>query len=153
MICRICDNLGCTCLNDDIDSFGDNIIIPCGTCGAEYMFCPCDTKTFRSENISVDRSIHVMNKNESKLCRKLMSQTGLTEKEVREHKKYRILLSEAQKAGSKELGYYDKKKRTRKRYMKAATKQTGLAKEHPTTQEKFKELMRADGRWLHYYNN
>lgn len=49
-----------------------------------------------------DLSKHYPNKNESKLVRRLMSQTGLTEEELREHKKYRKILSEEQKKkGSK----------------------------------------------------
>lgn len=80
-----------------------------------------------SDNKYVDKNIHVMNKNESSLCRKLMSQTGLSEKELREHKKYRKMLSDAQKKGEK--GAY------RNKYIesvwKEVTQQTKLAKEHP----------------------
>lgn len=80
-----------------------------------------------SDNKYVDKNIHVMNKNESSLCRKLMSQTGLSEKELREHKKYRKMLSDAQKKGEK--GAY------RNKYIehiwKQVTQQTKLAKEHP----------------------
>ena len=41
---------------------------------------------------------HYANKKEAKTLRRIMSQTGLTESEVRAIKKYRIMLSEAQRA-------------------------------------------------------
>jgi hypothetical protein len=76
---------------------------------------------------------HIPNKNEAKLLRKLMSDTGLTEKELREHKKYRKMLSEAQKA----KGTKSEKERVMQTVMKSVTRELKLAKEHPKTKEAF----------------
>lgn len=74
---------------------------------------------------------HFPNKNEASVLRKLMSQTGLTELELREHKAYRILLSEAQKQqGSK--SYQD---RALLRTLKQVTRQVKLPLDHPKTKE------------------
>lgn len=78
--------------------------------------------------------VHIPNKNEAKVLRKLMSKTGLSEKELREHKKYRKVLSEAQKV--------PKAKRTDKqkaldKIMKSVTRELKLAKEHPAVQAEF----------------
>lgn len=77
---------------------------------------------------------HILNKNESKLLRKLMSETELTEKELREHKKYRKMLSDAQKVPVARLSELEKNKRDT---MKEITKELKLAKEHPTVVEEF----------------
>ena len=115
MICIICDNMACLC-QDSYDNTTDS-----------YLSSP----NYVSKNARVERGVHIMNKNEAKECRRLMSETGLSEKELREHKVYRRLLSDAQKKGAKELDYYGKHNRTKKRLMKQATKLSGLAKEHP----------------------
>lgn len=52
---------------------------------------------------------HVPMKKESEMLRKIMSENGLTEKEVREHKKYRILLSDAAKFKTKAITNNQKK--------------------------------------------
>jgi hypothetical protein len=44
---------------------------------------------------------HVMNKDEAKVMRRLQAQTGLSKEEIRDKKKYRIMLSEAQDKGEK----------------------------------------------------
>lgn len=125
----------------------------CYTCNDEKYTCNCihEDYFYGSKNLGVPKDIHVMNKDEAKLCRKLMSETGLSEEELREHKKYRIMLSEAQKLGSKELAYSAKHNRTKKRLMKQATKRTGLAKAHPETQKIYKELVESTNRWWHYF--
>jgi len=41
------------------------------------------------------RGEHVMSKNEASLMRRLQSETGMSEKEVRSHKKYRKMLADA----------------------------------------------------------
>lgn len=77
---------------------------------------------------------HIPNKYEAALLRKLMSQTGMNEKEIREHKKYRRMLSEAQKKkGTKSF-----KERVLRDVMKRVTKRLKLPKEHPTVKEAFK---------------
>jgi len=81
---------------------------------------------------------HIPNKTEAALLRRLMSETGKNEEEIREIKKYRIMLSEAQVLGTKPKRSFDQKQIDK--CMKIATRQTGLAKEHPETLEKFREV-------------
>jgi hypothetical protein len=73
--------------------------------------------------------VHVPNKNEASLLRKLMSDSGLSEKEVRAHKKYRVMLSDAQNKGIKPTK--SKMEKAQERIMKGVTKDLKLAKEHP----------------------
>lgn len=54
-----------------------------------------------SKNSLVLPGVHVMNKNESKVMRRLQAKTGLSKKEIRGVKKYRVMLSEAQKKNQK----------------------------------------------------
>lgn len=79
---------------------------------------------------SVAPDVHVMNNNEGSLLRKLMSQTGLNEAEIRAIKKYRVMLSEAQKKGQIQNNYFDyyKKRHIKnvKRYLKDAKKQLSI---------------------------
>jgi uncharacterized protein (DUF169 family) len=85
------------------------------------------------------KGVHFMNKNEAKLCRKLMAETGLTEEELRTHKTYRVQLSAAQKEGEKAKNHkIDKFKR---KVMKEVTKELKLAKEHPDCIALYKEKM------------
>ena len=91
---------------------------------------PCiDNKKGRL--IRNDPTKHYPNKNEASLLRKLMTENGLNEKEVRDIKKYRIMLSEAQKVGEKKLND-DTVKWFRGR-IKMACKKTGLVPQHPET--------------------
>jgi len=78
---------------------------------------------------------HIPNQEESKLLRRIMSETGMKEEEVRNIKKYRKLLSDAAKSSetSNERGY----DRIAKRLMKTVTKELKLAKEHPLCKEAF----------------
>jgi len=78
--------------------------------------------------------VHVPNKNEAKLLRKIMSETGLSEKEIREHKTYRIQLSNVQKVVKSKL---TSEERVKIRVMKSITKKLKLAKEHPLVVEAF----------------
>lgn len=76
---------------------------------------------------SLPKDVHMPNKNESKVLRRIMSETGLSEKEVREHKKYRKELSTAQKVK-------DNPKSHLKGYLyilKQVTRELKLPKEHP----------------------
>lgn len=79
--------------------------------------------------------VHVPAKREGELLRKLMSDTGLSEKEIREHKKYRKMLSDTQKQEPK----LSKRKKAEKDLMKSITKYMKLAKEHPLVQAEFKK--------------
>lgn len=58
-------------------------------------------RTKFSKNSLVIPGTHVMNKNESKVMRQLQAKTGLSKKEIRSVKKYRVMLSEAQKKNQK----------------------------------------------------
>lgn len=78
---------------------------------------------------------HVPNKNEAKLLRKLMSQTGMSEKELREHKKYRKMLSGEQKKEGPGKTYQET---VNNFVMKQVTRELKLAKEHPKTKAVFK---------------
>lgn len=78
--------------------------------------------------------VHVPNKNEATLLRKIMSKYGLTEKEVREIKKYRVMLSDTQKVKTAKLSDDEKEK---KYLMKLITRKYKLAKEHPVVVECF----------------
>jgi hypothetical protein len=76
---------------------------------------------------------HAPNKNESHVMRRLMSQTGLTEEQLREHKKYRqILAQESRRQG-------DKTQTVREvlRIRKRILRELMLPKEHPAVKERF----------------
>ena len=85
----------------------------------------------KGKMVANDPTKHYPNKDEAKLLRKIMSDTGLSEEEVRAIKKYRVMLSEAQKEGHKQ-DYRDFNRYYRKQ-IKKACQETGLAKEHPDT--------------------
>lgn len=89
-----------------------------------------------------DYTKHYPNRNESKVLRKLMSQTGLTEKEIREHKKYRVELSKAQTA----KGDKSELQRLGLRILKNVLRELKLPKEHPKVLERLKiEIERSQG--------
>ena len=104
-----------------------------------------------SKNINAPKGKHIMNKNEAKLCRKLMSETGLSEEELREHKTYRIQLSVAQKEGEQRIR--SRQEKYKRSVMKEVTKELKLAKEHPDCLALYKEKMETRkpiwgwGRW------
>lgn len=103
-----------------------------------------DGKHYLSEKKrNAPAGVHIMNKNESRLLRKLMSDTSLSEKEIREHKKYRKMLSEAQKVPAATKSRLQKAK---DKVMKAVTKELKLAKEHPLVVAEFNK------RWNEFYN-
>lgn len=98
------------------------------------------TTARKVKKIANDPTKHYPNKDEARELRKIMASTGLSEKEIREDKKYRKLLSEAQKSG-------EKPKHTPQQkwcYMiaKKACKTTGLPREHPETIKVLNELLR-----------
>lgn len=78
---------------------------------------------------------HILNKNESKTLRRLMSETGLTEEELRKHKKYRIQLSIAQKKRGKGKSDVDQ---IMLMELKRVLRELKLPKEHPKVFELFK---------------
>ena len=76
---------------------------------------------------SLPKDVHMPNKNEAKVLRRIMSESGLSEKEVREHKKYRKELSTAQKPKTNRQSHL-------KGYLhilKSVTRELKLPKEHP----------------------
>lgn len=82
---------------------------------------------------------HVPNKNEAKLLRKIMAETGLSEEEVRQHKKYRKMLSEEQDRGEQQLSRVERFQKKKDRLLKKITKELKLAKEHPSVIAEFKK--------------
>lgn len=100
--------------------------------------------TYGSDNYFAPKGKHIMNKNEAKLCRRLMAETGLSEEELREHKKYRRMLSAAQVAGHKQKRYWGHR-RTDKRVsaiLKNVTRKLKLPKEHPLTIVAFSDALK-----------
>ena len=108
----------------------------CGYCGMDdYLSRP----HYGSKNRDVPKGVHVMNSDEAKVMRQLKAKTGLTEEKIREVKKYRVMLSEAQKNGQKALR--SKRQKLKDNLMKSATEETKLAKEHPKTKEVYAKLV------------
>lgn len=97
----------------------------------------------RSKNINAPAGVHVMNKNERAALRKLKKQTGLTEEELRKEKKYRKVLSEAQK----EKGKKDDFDRLVIAIVKKVTRETKLSVNHPDFKEKLKNEIDRKQRW------
>jgi hypothetical protein len=98
------------------------------------------TTSKKGDKIRNDSSKHYPNKDEAQELRKIMASTGLTEEEVRADKKYRKMLSEAQKAGQKA-----KRTEIEKFYqelIKEACKKTGLAPQHPETLKILDEIIK-----------
>ena len=87
----------------------------------------------KSKKIQFDNTKHYPNKDEAALLRKLMAENGLSEDEVRSIKKYRKMLTDAQKSGEK------RKRCTQEKFykdlIKSACKETGLVPQHPKTLE------------------
>tara|TARA_R110000772_G_scaffold184082_1_gene295180 strand:+ start:989 stop:1387 length:399 start_codon:yes stop_codon:yes gene_type:complete len=95
---------------------------------------------YGSKNLGTPRDVHIMNSGESKVLRKIMAKTGLNEVEVRAIKKYRVELSKAQKEGEKSKR--SDLQKCKDGLMKEATKDLGLAKEHPLVKALYKEKVK-----------
>lgn len=106
-------------------------------------------KMRKNNKITYDPTKHYPNKDEARLLRKIKSDTGLSEKEIREHKKYRVMLSEAQKSGEKPI--HSEAEKFYGKLIKRACQKTKLAKEHPKTIEYLDILIneRFDKTWWH----
>lgn len=93
--------------------------------------------------------VHLPNKNEAKLLRKLMAETGLNEEEIRSIYKYRKMLS----AASKKQGTKSEMDRKLLAILKEITREVKLPKKHPIVLERFKtELMNikeGKGKYVH----
>jgi hypothetical protein len=91
------------------------------------------------------RGEHVMNKNEAAVMRRLQSETGLTEEQIREHKKYRILLSEAQAVPPAKRTNGEK---AAERLLKTVTRKLKLAAAHPDVVAEAMQVAKdCDGGW------
>ena len=97
-----------------------------------------NTREHYSRNFDAPAGVHIMNKNESKMLRKLKIKTGLTEVEIRNEKKYRKMLSEAQK----EVGNKSRFIRRAEGMLKSITKELKLPNEHPLVIEMFDERIK-----------
>ena len=64
-------------------------------------------KQYKEKRASRQGGGHVMSKPEAKVMRRLQAETGLSEEEIREHKKYRKMLSDAQTAHIMAPAYKD----------------------------------------------
>ncbi len=104
-----------------------------------HQICDYEWIEWQNPKKSLPPNVHQMNSDESRLLRKLMSETGMSEKEIRAIKKYRKLLSDAQKSG--EIQKSTERQKYIKMVMKIATKELKLAKEHPLVIERFNQLM------------
>lgn len=87
---------------------------------------------------------HAPNKQEAKALRRICSQTGLTAKEVREHKKYRKELAQAAKSSHVETGVYKSPteramKKIALRLRKEVAREQGISHKNPNFFEFFKE--------------
>jgi len=80
---------------------------------------------------------HIMNKDEAKVMRRLKNETGLTEKEIRKIRKYRVMLSEAQTEGTK--AKCTELKKARDEVMKLVCQELKFAKEHPDVKKAYVE--------------
>lgn len=105
------------------------------------------TTSVKDRKIAKDPTKHYPNADESKVLRRIMAETGLTEEEVRGEKKYRKELSVAQKLGQKA-----KRSGAEKwchHIIKLACRETQLAKEHPKTIEVIDRILaeRKSGGW------
>jgi len=105
------------------------------------------TNTRKAAKIANDPTKHYPNKDEAQELRKIMSSTGLSEEEVRADKKYRKMLSEAQKDGQK--AKRTETERTFQKLIKQACRKTGLVPEHPDTIKALQEIL--DTRALEYF--
>ena len=94
---------------------------------------------------------HLPNKDEAKMLRKLMAETGLSEIEVRNIKKYRKMLSKAQDAGERELTLDEMREKYSASIYKTITKRLKLAKEHPLVVAEYKEYLKTHRGYLPFY--
>lgn len=93
---------------------------------------------------------HVMNSDESKALRRIMSETGMNEEEVRKHKKYRKMLSDAQKQGQQQKR--SKEEKTRLRVLRDVCKQYNISSTHPDFRKLYLEefLKRREDEFNYY---
>jgi len=113
----------------------------------------CKGSIKKMQKILHDSTKHYPNKDEAAVLRKLMSFTGLSEIEIRAIKKYRIILSKAQKDGQNA-----KNGKVTKWYcslIKRACRQTKLVPQHPETLKVLQKLIDNGDypRGLYFFHN
>lgn len=96
-------------------------------------------------------NVHLPNTNEAKMLRKIRAETGLSEIEVRNIKKYRKMLSEAQDVGERELTVDEMREKYSASIYKTITKRLKLAKEHPLVVAEYKEYLKTHRGYLPFY--
>lgn len=107
----------------------------------DYKDNPSHDNNRKRGMIDNDPSKHYPGKREAKLLRKLKKETGMTEEEIRSHKKYRIMLSDAQKEETNPKT--DEVTKTYRYLIKLACKETGLAPPHPKTLKALQKIIDA----------
>jgi hypothetical protein len=96
---------------------------------------------------------HIPSKNEAHLLRKLMSQTGLTEAEIRMKPLYRKMLSQSQGKIDFYSSLKNAKERLLRRFFKQVTKQTGLTIEHPKSLALAKNMLKEKSRYTQAFEH
>jgi hypothetical protein len=95
---------------------------------------------------------HIPNKNEASLLRRLMSESGMDEKQVRAVKENRVKLASARRAGT--VAKRSRYAKALDSIMKGVTRQLKLAKEHPLVVAEYKKRLeeaKQKGRYLSYH--
>ena len=94
--------------------------------------------------------VHYPAKPEAKVLRRLQAETGLSEQELREHKKYRIMLSDAQKEKGKKTWW----ERKAIKILKGVLSELKLPKDHPKVLERLRQRLeehkKYQGRYFMY---
>lgn len=105
----------------------------------------------RKKTASPDK--HISDKNEARVLRKIMSQTGMTESEIRSIPKYRSILSKSEKRVI-DIDLQNSNHRTYKfleKLMKNVTRDLKLPKEHPSVVAEFKKRVEDNkNNWSRY---
>lgn len=119
----------------------------------DYNEVLCIHGSKKGKKLKLGATGHIPNKDEARVLRKIMATTGLTEEEVRQVKKYRTMLSEAQKEGQKRKRNSEIKRA--ENLIKTACRVTGLVPQHPETIKVLQEIIDKrtrssfGGFWLH----
>jgi len=95
--------------------------------------------TLKGRKLQFHPDKHISNKDESKLLRKLMNETSLSEVEIRGIKKYRIMLSDAQKQS--QIRKYSRDVKWCRNMIKIACRKTSLVPQHPETIKVLQEVL------------
>ena len=94
----------------------------------------------KAAKIAYDPSKHYPNKDEAHLLRRLMSETGMTEEQLRADVKYRRMLSEAAKSGR--IRKRNQMEKFYQNLIKKACRRSKQAPQHPETIKELEELLK-----------